>query len=173
MILMTAILGIASLSLVTSCNTDQCKDVVCENGGVCSDIDGSCDCAAGYEGANCETLSRAKFINTAGWAADETGSSSGQSTFSVEIVANSTNEQAVYVKNVWNTFVNDVNATIDGNTITIPRQEPDNDDYFVEGSGTINTSVTPNVITVSYKVTDETVPATIITDNLTGTWTQK
>lgn len=173
MILMTAILGIASLSLVTSCNPDECKDVVCENGGVCSEIDGSCDCAVGYEGLNCETLSRSKFINASGWSASETGSQSGASTFSVDITANSSDDAAVYIQNVWNNFTNDVNATVSGNTITIPRQEPDNDDYFVEGSGTINTTVTPNVITVDYKVTDETVPAAIITDDVNGTWTQK
>jgi len=63
MYLMTAILGVASLSMVfTSCNTDECKDVVCQNGGLCQDSDGSCECPVGFEGTNCETYSKVKFL---------------------------------------------------------------------------------------------------------------
>jgi len=175
MYLMTAILGVASLSMVfTSCNTDECKDVVCVNSGVCNPDNGNCDCPTGYEGETCEILSRAKFINSAGWLADETGSNSGAvPDFDVEIKANTINDNAVYIENVWDYFSADVDATIDGNVISIPRQEPDSDGFYVEGSGTINTTVTPNVITIDYKVTDETIPATIVTDDVNGTWTQK
>ena len=45
------------LALVfTSCkkeDNDPCKDKVCMNGGTC--VDGTCVCANGYTGANCET----------------------------------------------------------------------------------------------------------------------
>lgn len=54
--------GIFSTTLFVSCNGDKCKDVMCSNGGTCNESDGSCNCAVGYEGENCETLSRAKFL---------------------------------------------------------------------------------------------------------------
>jgi hypothetical protein len=48
---------------ITSCKKDDpCDNVVCSNGGTCND--GTCACAAGYEGTTCATEVRAKFIGT-------------------------------------------------------------------------------------------------------------
>ncbi len=152
-------IGAASFStLFTSCNNDPCKDIQCDNGGVCTE--GSCDCPAGYEGANCETLSKTKFINAAGWNVTEDGTSSAADNYDVNITSNSSVTNGVYISNVWNTFTNTVNATVVGNTITIARQAPITGVY-VEGSGTIDTTLNPDRITMKYKVTDETgVPIT-------------
>lgn len=56
--------GTFSTVFFTSCNQDKCKDVVCGNGGTCKEADGSCDCAVGFEGTNCDTESRTKLIGT-------------------------------------------------------------------------------------------------------------
>lgn len=58
------LLTIGSLALVSSCKDDKCEDVTCQNGGTCNEDDGSCICTTGYEGANCETAQREKFIGT-------------------------------------------------------------------------------------------------------------
>lgn len=50
---------------MTSCS-DPCKDISCNEVGTCDD--GTCICDTGYEGANCETESREKFIGT--WESD-------------------------------------------------------------------------------------------------------
>ena len=55
-------LGAFAAVTFTSCSTDECKDVVCNNGGTC--ITGTCSCASGYEGNNCETRSRDRFLNS-------------------------------------------------------------------------------------------------------------
>ena len=58
--------------LYTSCTKDECKDVVCQNGGTCSS--GTCTCATGYTGTKCETTYRAGFANTyKGNGADNAG----------------------------------------------------------------------------------------------------
>ena len=43
---------ITALFALSSC-TDPCKDVVCQNGGSCTD--GACSCPAGYFGDSCQT----------------------------------------------------------------------------------------------------------------------
>ncbi len=60
----SALLTIGTFTAVTytSCTKDECKDVVCQNGGTC--ISGTCSCPTGYEGSNCQTLSRDKFVGT-------------------------------------------------------------------------------------------------------------
>ncbi len=39
-----------------SCSKDECKDVVCSNGGTCSG--GTCKCPSGVTGDNCQTIYR-------------------------------------------------------------------------------------------------------------------
>ena len=61
--LFVAVLAVIGALFVShSCTKDPCEDVVCQNGGTCAD--GKCNCAAGYEGTNCETEWRTKLIGT-------------------------------------------------------------------------------------------------------------
>lgn len=39
---------------ISSCASDPCEDVICQNGGTC--MDGACDCPSGWTGASCETF---------------------------------------------------------------------------------------------------------------------
>lgn len=57
----SALLSLGAFGAVTytACTKDECKDVVCQNGGTCAG--GSCNCTTGYEGATCQTESRAKY----------------------------------------------------------------------------------------------------------------
>lgn len=55
-------LGIFGTTTFISCNPDACSDVVCNNGGTCTD--GTCTCAVGFEGTNCDTESRTKLLGS-------------------------------------------------------------------------------------------------------------
>lgn len=90
------------------------------------------------------------------YAVVEDCSNSPAAAYSVVITAGAT-ETDLKLANVWGQFVAAVNATIDCETITIPRQEPDGDKFFVEGSGFIEKKDGVTTITVSYTVTDESV----------------
>lgn len=59
----TAIMLFGATTVLTSCNPDPCKDVVCNNGGTC-DLDGNCVCPSGFEGTNCDTKSNTVFTGT-------------------------------------------------------------------------------------------------------------
>jgi hypothetical protein len=143
----------------TSCSKDKCKDVTCNNGGTCTD--GNCVCTTGYEGTNCETASRDKFLKT--WSAsDVIGSST--IVYSPTIAAGSGSDVTQVLISNFSDFFTGVNttATVSGNTITIPRQSPTSNAYFVQGSGTI----TSGTITWNYTIDSNS----LATQNYTGTW---
>ncbi len=164
--LMTAMLGVATLSMVfTSCTEDKCKDVVCENGGLCNVDDGTCDCPAGYEGESCESLSKTKFIKN--WNATDTETGSTTPLVYTCLIADGATIDDVIVSADFSDsyFTNTISATVTGNTITIPNQQPDNDGYSVTGSGTYNE--TTGNIDWDYSITEI---ATISTLTYTGAW---
>lgn len=165
-ILMTAMLGVATLSMVfTSCTTDECKDVVCENGGVCNETDGICDCPTGYEGDLCDALSKTKFLKN--WNATDTEVGTTSPLLYTCLVASGTGVSDVIISADFSDgyFTNNISATVTDNTITIPNQQPDNDGYSVTGSGVYN--ATTNTIDWDYSITEI---ATISTLTYTGDW---
>ena len=137
------ILGVAAIATVgmTSCDTDACKDVTCENGGLC--VDGDCVCATGYEGTNCETLVANTFIGS--FNVNETCSQSTD-TYAVTIAAGGTDVQ-VTISNLYDAGLV-VTGTVNANGgITIDSQ--------TFGTGQISGSVTENggVLTFNFTIT--------------------
>jgi hypothetical protein len=152
----------------TSCETDPCKDVLCGDHGTC--LEGTCNCETGYEkdaAGLCNIEQRAKFLGT--WNVADDCSNSGTTPYQVIISNLSTGIFDVKIANFWEFFVMDVTAVVSGDTITISRQQPDNDNYFVIGTGTINDA--GNSITWSYTISDET-GTTPLLDVCTATWTK-
>lgn len=112
--------GTFSTVLYTSCNKDECKNVVCQNGGTC--VSGTCQCTTGYEGSKCETISADKFVGT--WGVTETCGSTASPSYSVTITKDPTAVNKVIVKNLgnygctvggeiqWNGLVNAAQLTV-------------------------------------------------------------
>jgi hypothetical protein len=164
----TFALTLLASATFSSCETDPCKDVVCGDFGQC--VEGTCVCNTGYEAdaaGLCNTLQRAKFLGS--FAVSDSCSNSGTASYTCPITANTGDISTVNITNFWGTFTNAVTATVSGNTITIARQQPDNDNFYVVGTGTISGTV----ITFSYTITNETDPNAIVTDNCNNvTWTK-
>ncbi len=154
-------LGAFGTLTFTSCNQDECKDVVCNNGGTCNEDNGSCNCPTGYEGSLCETELRAKFIKN--WSAVDVFTG-GQAAYNCIISAGAGTVTSVIIDNSFadDFFINNINATVNGNAINIAKQEPDNDDFTVEGTGTYSAGK----ITWNYTIVDPT--GSNIT--VSGTW---
>ncbi|MEZ5017231.1 MAG: calcium-binding EGF-like domain-containing protein [Flavipsychrobacter sp.] len=98
-IALSALLTIGAFTAITytSCNKDACKDVVCQNGGIC--LNGSCSCATGYEGTNCETKANAKYVGT--YSVTETCGGTTSNPYIVTITAG-TGPSDVLVSNLGN-----------------------------------------------------------------------
>ncbi len=167
---------LAAGAFFSSCEQDPCKDVVCGTNGSC--VEGTCNCEAGYEkdAANlCNTMQRAKFIGAWTVAEDCAGATAA---YPSAIAAGTTSITEVSILDFWATFTNAVKATVNANdtkAITIARQEPDMDGYFVSGSGMINAA---GALVINFTVTAETggtvaVPGTVTsTQTCTATYTK-
>lgn len=156
-----SVLAISAMLTFSSCK-DECKDVTCNNGGTC--VEGTCDCATGFEGTSCDTEIRAKFQGT--WTASDNCSLSGSDSY-VVTSTDGTSIMDVNLTNFWGVFNNPVKASINGNTITIASQAPDNDGYFVSGTGTL----TGSTISWSYTITNQNVTPNV-SDVCTSSWTK-
>jgi len=78
------------------------------------------------------------------------GCGSSNANFTSTITQSSVDNSTVLISNFADVFVNPVEGTVSACDVTIPQQEPDNDDYLVSGSG----SLSGNVLTLSYTVTN-------------------
>jgi hypothetical protein len=152
----------------TACETDPCKDVETGEHGTC--LEGIVTCDPGYEknaDGLCNDEVRAKFVH-APWTVSDTCSQSGTASYTVSITTSTASILEVKITNFWGTFVNQATATVDGNTINIARQQPDNDNYLINGSGTIN-DARNEIRWNNYNISDET-GATPVVDVCTATW---
>ena len=142
----TAFLSVAYLS----CNRDKCKTIVCANGGVCNG--GSCTCVLGYEGTNCETKSRDKFIGI--WNVSEKSSTTNAAQYQVTIDSG-VGATDVVIRNFYNYFTVDINASVSGDSLFIFTQNHQR--KYVDGIGVITPNTTYaqfGFMYVTYEVID-------------------
>jgi hypothetical protein len=121
-IILSSLATISAFTAVvyTSCNRDKCKTITCANGGVCNN--GACICPSGYEGTNCEKVSREKFLGN--WTVFEKGSATLAAQYPVSIEP-TTEITDVVIKNFYNYFQTPIKASVSvtGDTLFIPNQQ--------------------------------------------------
>lgn len=118
------------LSGLTSCTPDKCTAIACAHGGLCQD--GTCLCADGYEGYQCETEMRARYITT--WTVTEDGTVSNAAQYAVGVAPGSTPRQ-IRITNFYNAFTQPVIAYVNSDTVVIPLQSVNR--WKVQGRGRI------------------------------------
>ena len=139
-----------SITYMSSCNRDKCKTIVCANGGVCNS--GACTCPSGYEGSNCETVSREKFLGN--WTVFEKGSVTEAAHYVISIQP-STQITDVVIQNFYNYFTVPIKGYVSGDSLYIPNQQYQGKVVF--GIGYIYSNVTYGqfgAVSMSYEVID-------------------
>jgi hypothetical protein len=138
----TALLTLGAFSAITytSCNKDECKDVVCQNGGSC--LEGTCSCATGYEGTNCETASSSKLVGV--YSAKE--DCSPGDTWSSSVSQSTTDKTKIVITNFGDSGGN-ISGQVSKGTITLDAVTVSG--VTVTGTGTVNGSV----LTITYSGT--------------------
>lgn len=139
-----SVLLIGSTGTFTSCKKDPCKDKTCNNGGTCDD--GTCLCAAGYEGEECSTQIRSKFLSS--YNVSES-CPSGNFTYTISITTSSQGISQVLISNFGGYGVS-VNATASGSSLNVPTQQVDisGNSATFSGSGQLS----GNILTMTYTI---------------------
>ncbi|MEI8279177.1 MAG: calcium-binding EGF-like domain-containing protein [Bacteroidota bacterium] len=157
-IILSAVAVVSAFSAVTytSCNNDKCQAIVCSNGGVCSQ--GACLCQAGYEGPQCEKVSRTRFTGPPDtayvWHVLETGTLSTTANYTIAI-KNGANITDILIVNFRNSVKGLVSAYVKKDSFFIPEQTVDG--KTIVGSGVISQNLPYNdfgSIVLNYRVTD-------------------
>lgn len=130
-VMVASFMFVTVVSVTCKKEKDPCEDVVCYNGGHCED--GTCVCAAGYEGADCKTESREKFLGT-WYGYNHTDSFA----FTTDIIVLNESITTVKITDLEAKYLKDLpaKAIVDNNNISIPRQQSTdwfNKVYEVEG----------------------------------------
>jgi uncharacterized membrane protein len=152
-ILLPAVVVMAMFTAVTytSCNSDKCKAIVCAYGGVCKD--GACICAAGYEGTQCEIITRERYKGA--WNVSEKGTYTDAAQYVLAIDNSGTDMTKMIIRGFSNTIAGDVNMRINSDEITIPLQTIDS--YEIQGTGVLKSEgmyAKHGQLTVRYTIKD-------------------
>ena len=98
-----AFFGIAFIAVYTACEPNPCKDVFCNNGGVCQN--GVCTCLVGFEGPHCDDKVSARFI---GVYAGYTTCNNGAQVIDTVIISDNPPKGATAVKVLQKTLPNTI-----------------------------------------------------------------
>ncbi|HMQ77056.1 MAG TPA: hypothetical protein PKE21_13400 [Flavobacteriales bacterium] len=136
-------LGLALVAFTaTGCKKDECKDKNCGNG---SCVDGNCVCNTGYEGSECGTQTRAKFIGSYTGTFSCSGGSPG--TINMTITNSSAGITSVVMSDGFDNWV----CTVSGSTLNIANQT-------ISGGNTIQGSgqLVGNILTLNLNISGTT-----------------
>jgi hypothetical protein len=168
----------------TACESDPCAKKDCGTSGVC-DTDGTCICDAGYEydaNGSCSVVTEHKFVGS--WNVTDVCATTPNPTTitysSASIHGTSEVDGKVNITSFGGTaaqggFLAPIVADVTGTSVTIASQNPDGPEsdgskFFVSGSGTIDETKTPAVMTVAYKIEKQVAGAVTSTLNCTATF---
>lgn len=151
-ILLSALTVMSAFTAVTytSCNSDKCKAIVCAYGGVCKD--GTCVCAAGYEGTQCEIVTRDRYKGA--WYVAEKGTYTDPAQYMISI-DNGSDMTRMVIRGFANTINSEVNMRINSDEITIPLQTVDS--FEIQGTGVLKSEgmyAKHGQLTVRYTIRD-------------------
>lgn len=146
-----------------SCTHNSGNTIDCMNGGIYKN--GTCTCAVGYQGTNCQTLSRKAFLGN--WTVFEKGSVADAAQYAVGIQTAGPNINDIAIANLIPTIDTTINGYIVNDSLYIPYQVLQN--QSIQGTGyyfQLGRSDAIN-IAISYDLTNLTTNvSTFVTDTL-------
>ncbi len=152
------------MALSTSVMFNACKDdnpcdgVDCKNGGICNN--GNCACLTGYEGTDCGTETRAKFL--AAYNCTNTCFSGVQ--YQQSISPSSVEVSKMIISNLGNTAgLNVVARATGGSVFTIDNQtvsDASGDSWTISGTGALTGAIVTANVSYTYNPTSQNLTCT-------------
>lgn len=139
--LLCAAITISCLSIISCKEDETCTTETCSNGS-CST--GTCVCSSGFEGSDCSTEQRAKFLGLFSFNENCNGS-----TFNYNAsIGKGPTVDNVILYDFYALPNTTISARVYGQNITIPQQTivHDGNEYSINGSG----SISGKVLTLNY-----------------------
>ena len=130
---------------ISSCKR-EIKSFRCPNGATYSG--GQCFCPTGYEGLNCDIMTRTRYLGT--WTVTDSGSTSAPLRYPISIVAANPSPYQISFINFDNSFTEPVTANINGNEIYASGLLVMGKRIFIRGSYDLKTQK----ITLAYMYND-------------------
>jgi hypothetical protein len=128
--------------LLINCSKDACKELICQNNGICNE--GVCDCTTYYDGKNCEKEVRENYYGSYPGIATAGGQASNR-TFVVS-------KHSGGIHKFWLDSKIDCNLT-SATDFKIPSQEYEDNGltYQIEGSGKFDGNQLTATVEMSYQ----------------------
>jgi len=148
-----SIVIVCTLVLLASCDKDPCEDLACDTvGGNC--VNGICQCNENYEGLDCSSLLRDKFLGT--YLVTPTCGGTADNPYTVTITGSGASLSKILIENFGNTPCGaTISATVDNNFISVDDDGgvcvTADEEYRIEGTGQMSSA--DSSFTVSYVVT--------------------
>ncbi len=148
---------------------DPCANINCQNG-TCNN--GICDCNSGYAlDSNGECTQRWNNGVSGVWTVNDNCTSSGMSTYNVNINALTGDAKYFVIVDFRNVFTEEVLAEMTSeNTFKIVYQQPDLGGDFVQSNGSATINAARTEITITYQVEDINNGSTNV---CTSVWTKQ
>lgn len=129
---------------------DKCAAISCAYGGHCDN--GKCICPTGYDGTNCEIITREKFLGS--WNVKEKGTITVDREYAVAIERDEA-VNYVLIKNMYNYFATAVRASVVKDTLYIANQQLNGKIVFGKGYIYTDSLGTPNgKLSLRYEIVD-------------------
>jgi hypothetical protein len=143
----TLLYVLVALFTIVSCQVDPCDGVACLNGGLCNE--GNCLCAPGYEGSDCSTEQRAKFIATYNFNEICTG---GEYNYVGELSASVGAVTQVRIINFAALTATEIIGVVSGSDVNIPQQyfAFEGEQWGIVGTGHLASSGLTIVYTLTF-----------------------
>jgi hypothetical protein len=155
-----ALFATCFIAINSSCTRDKSNSISCVNGGVYNN--GSCTCPIGYQGTNCQTISRQAFLGN--WTATGKGTITEGAQYPVSVQAGNPDINDITFTNLSPNYTSPVNAYVINSNLYIPYQTQQGNS--IQGTGALTTTASGTTIVISDTVTNlttNTITVTVIT----------
>lgn len=167
MLIKTYIIALIALMSLAACKPNPCKEIFCQNGGVC--FEGVCRCPDGYSGDYCEIVDSSAIITHCNpimnclpgtYEVTESCNIQGNKFYYLNISASTQHSNQIVFSNLGGELGPQIQGVLTDLDISMPLQNNGNTTYL--GYGTIDTLSNPIELSLTYQIANDACNANMV-----------